>query len=502
MSSHEPMPTGTVAPESGTTLRREAIGLREVLFQSITHMAPAAAVAFSIPAGAAFAGGALPLAVIFALIGCMFVAISIGQLAKHLPSAGAFYTYTAKGLHPAIGFLVAWGYAIVEPLVAPLLYIILGITVAGTFNAEFGWSADLWWVWALAGAVIVFILGYLGIRVSARTNTILGIFEIGVFLALGIWLIFEAGDNNSLEVFGTEFANNPDFAGFTGVIAASIYSILAFIGFEAAAPLAEEAKDPRRTIKLAVVYSALAIGLYYVITTYGATVFIGPEEMTRFLEFGEGNPWDFMAREVWGVGWVLVFLAIINSAIANSNAGANAATRTWYAMGRIRILPALLARVHPRYRSPHVAVIIQFLVGIGIPLWIGFQYDPLTAFVFVATMITIVVLLIYMLVNLACLFYYLRYQRSEFNWLLHGVIPVLGILVFIPAFLTAAGITVFDFIGELEPPVSYAGLWAGGLMLIGLVYLVVLYSTNPQRVRDTDRVFLDEGAPATPPPAP
>jgi hypothetical protein len=61
---------------------------------------------------------------------------------------------------------------------------------------------------------------------------------------------------------------------------------------------------------------------------------------------------------------------------------------------------------------------------------------------------------------------------------------------------------VFDFIANLEPPVSYAGLWAGGLMLIGLVYLIVLYSTNPQRVRDTGRVFLDEGAPATPPPAP
>ena len=71
-------------------LAREAIGLREVLFQSITHMAPAAAVAFSIIAGAGFAGGALPLAVILALIGCLLVAISIGELAKHLPSAGSF----------------------------------------------------------------------------------------------------------------------------------------------------------------------------------------------------------------------------------------------------------------------------------------------------------------------------------------------------------------------------------------------------------------------------
>jgi amino acid transporter len=95
-------------------LAREAIGLREVLFQSITHMAPAAAVAFSIIVGANFAAGALPLSVLFALAGCLLVATSIGQLAKQLPSAGGFYTYAARGLHPAVGFLVGWGYAFVD----------------------------------------------------------------------------------------------------------------------------------------------------------------------------------------------------------------------------------------------------------------------------------------------------------------------------------------------------------------------------------------------------
>ena len=65
-------------------LAREAIGLREVLFQSITHMAPAAAVAFSIIVGANFAGGALPLSVVLALVGCLLVAVSIGQLSNTL----------------------------------------------------------------------------------------------------------------------------------------------------------------------------------------------------------------------------------------------------------------------------------------------------------------------------------------------------------------------------------------------------------------------------------
>ena len=124
----------------GTGLAREAIGLREVLFQSITHMAPAAAVAFSIIVGANFASGALPLAVVLALIACLFVAVSIGQLAKHLPSAGGFYTYTARGLHPSVGFIVAFAYSLAEAFVAPLLFLIFGNVVAGTVNTEFGWS--------------------------------------------------------------------------------------------------------------------------------------------------------------------------------------------------------------------------------------------------------------------------------------------------------------------------------------------------------------------------
>src|SRR5213595_1937468 len=78
-------------PGSDVTLRPSAIGLREILFQSITHMAPGVGVAFAIIVGAYFAGGALPLAVLLAVVGCALTAVSLGQLAKHLPAAGSFY---------------------------------------------------------------------------------------------------------------------------------------------------------------------------------------------------------------------------------------------------------------------------------------------------------------------------------------------------------------------------------------------------------------------------
>jgi amino acid transporter len=479
---------GTTMTTPGTTLEREAVGLREVVFQSITHMAPAIAVAFSVSFAFTFAGGSTPLAVVLALVGCFFCALSIGQLAKHLPSAGSFYTYTSRGIHPSIGFLVAWAYALAEPLVAPILYLQLGFIMQDVMAAEFGWPADLWWPWALGAALIVFALGYFGIKVSTRTGTVLGVFEVGVFAVLAIWLIAQA-DNITFNVFGTDFANNPDFGGFQGVFAGSVYTILAFIGFEAAAPLAEEAKDPRRTIPRAVVLSCVVIGLFYVLCAFGAAMFFGPAELAGFTP---GTGWLDFGRAVWGAGWVLVLLALVNSAIANSNSGSNAATRTLFAMGRIRVLPGMLAQVHPRYRSPHVAVWVQLVVGVVATLWLGFQYDPVTASFIIATLLVVALVAIYIVVNVACMLFYLRERRDEFNPILHLVVPVLGILAFIPGFAAGAGLRIFDFIFPLTWPLSAAGIAVGIWMAIGIAYLVYLYSTNRQRIQDTAKVFIDE----------
>jgi amino acid transporter len=290
------------------------------------------------------------------------------------------------------------------------------------------------------------------------------------------------------------------------VIAGGIYAVLAFIGFEASAPLAEETADPRRNILKAVVYSAFGIGLFYVLTTYAAAVFFGPGRMAGLGAAGGGDPWELMAHQAWSWGWIFVFLAVVNSAIANSNAGANATTRTWYAMGRIRLLPAMMARLHPRFRSPHIAVILQFIIGLALPLTLGFAYEPLTAFGFIATINVIVVVMIYILLNISCLALYLREHRAHFNPLLHLVIPVLGVAVFLPTWLAAAGIRIFSFVAPLAAPSSYAGIIDAIWIAIGVVYLVYLYMNHPERVRETGRIFweepqMPEPVPPTPTPA-
>lgn len=482
------------ARNSSRQLARGAIGLREVLFQSITSMAPAGAVALSIAAGASYAGGALPLSVLLALIGCLLVASSIGQLARHLPSAGSIYTYPAEGIHPALGFLVGWGYALVEALIGPLTMILFGYLFASVMQTEAHWPFTTTWVIVMIlGTVVIAGLNVGGVRLSARTGTILGTIEIIIFLALAVWLIALAGSANTGTVFTLHFATVAGYRGFSGVIAGSIYTILAFVGFEASAPLAEEARNPRRTIGVAVLFSCLGIGLFYVLTTYAGDVFTGPNKFVSFGLLGGGSPWIKLARDAWGIAWVVAFVAIWNSTFANGNAGTLAATRTWFAMSRIGVLPAALSRTHARHRTPTVGVVVQMVITLAIGLPLGLHFGPVVTFVFLATILTGIMIAIYIIFNLSCLLFYARRARREFNWLLHGLFPVLGIVAFLPAWFTAMGIgrSVLKFVAPLSYPSSETGLAIGIWYLIGVAVLIYLYAKHPARLGEMRRVFDD-----------
>jgi amino acid transporter len=453
-------------------------------------MAPGAAIAASIPAGAAFAGGSLPLAVVFALVACLFCAWSIGLLAREMPSAGSLATYAARGLHPSIGFLTAWAYVLVGFLIPPLVLLQLGFTTAATLNSEFhGYPANLWWPWSLAGALIVMAAGFYGIRTSTRLGTVLGLFEIGVFVVLAVFLIVHAGSHNTLSVFGTSYTPK-GFHGISGVIGGSVYTILAFGGFEGAAPLGEEARNPRRTIQRAVLLATLLIGVLYVFTTYAVDVAFGPKGFTAFAAETGSASWEGLARALYGLFWFFVFLAIVNSTIANANAGVNVSSRTAYAMGRIGAFPRLLAQIHPRHHSPVAAILVGTVITVAVTLGLGLHYGPTEGFFMIGTGLVIILAAIYILMNAACIGYFAR--QGRLNPVLHVLIPLLGIAAFVPAWLTSAGIKVFSFVAPLSAPVSYMGPAVGVWMILGLIYLVYLYRTSPQRVTEVGLVHLDE----------
>lgn len=480
------------SPASGQGLERNAVGLTETLFQSITHMAPAVATALSIGAATGFAGGNTPLAVVFALVACLFTAYSIGELSRHLPSAGGMYTYVGRGLGSFFGWLMAWAFALAEPLVPPALFASFGLFGAAFVTTLTGFSADwLWIALAIVCAAIVWWLVYRGVKLSTDAGVILGVIEIVIFVVIALLLVLSAGDRNTLSVFVPADGN------VVPALQGMVFALLAFVGFEAAAPLGEEARDPKVTIRRAVILSTIVIGLFYVFNYYAATVYFGPDRMAgEFYSFNNGDPWGFMAEQVLpGLGSLLITFAILNSSVANANSGATASTRAIFAMGRSGLLPRWFAAVHQVYRTPVNAVNAQTVVGVvlvvGLGLWLG--NDPLKVYVFIGYSLGLLFAAMYIAVNAAAIGFFLREQRAEFNVLKHLVVPVLGVLAMIPAFLSVlGGVTI---LGVEIPPLSdylaYVPILVFGWMAVGVVLYLVLRSSRPDALARVGEVMTE-----------
>jgi amino acid transporter len=120
-----------------------------------------------------------------------------------------------------------------------------------------------------------------------------------------------------------------------------------------------------------------------VFTTYAVDVAYGPKGFTAFASQTGNASWEGLARSLYGLFWFFVFLAIVNSTIANANAGVNVSTRTAYAMGRIGAFPRFLAIVSPRHRSPVYSVLVAFVITVAVTLALGLKYNPTVAFAMV-----------------------------------------------------------------------------------------------------------------------
>jgi amino acid transporter len=479
--------TATSAPAE--SLERDAIGLTEVLFQSITHMAPAVATALSIGFATTLAGGLTPLAVVFALIACLFTAYSMGQLGSRMSSAGGMYTWVSRGLGPFFGWLVAWAFTLAEPIVPAALYASFGFFGAAFITELTGFTNEyLWLVLAIACGVVVWALTYYGIQLSTRVGVVLGVIEIVIFLGVSALLVANAASPVDTAVF------IPADGNVLPALQGMVFCILAFVGFEAAAPLGEEASEPRRTIPRAVVWSCVLIGLFYIFCYYAAAVFFGPANMKDgFIGANEGNPWGGMAEQVLpGIGSLLVTFAIINSSLANANAGANASTRSIFSLGRSRLLPGWFAAVHPTHHTPSNAVHAQGLIGIVLAVGLGVLFaneangGPLTTYFFIGYALGLLFAAMYVAVNAAAIGYFLGEGRSEFNVLKHGLIPVLGIIAMVIGFVSAlGGVTIPILNVEIPPlgsPFNYAPIIVGVWMVVGIALFFVLRARSPEAV--------------------
>ncbi|HKV57137.1 MAG TPA: APC family permease [Ktedonobacteraceae bacterium] len=471
----------TPPSEQQTTLRSNAIGLPGVLFQSVTTMAPAGAVAFSLGAAIPFTGGALPLAVAVALIACVLIALNIGSMAKHLPSAGGYFTYVSRGLGPQVGWLAGWLFGFTYLLFIPLTLLVLGPVTDSFLSTNFHLSLgpNGWIVYSIIYAAIGFCLTYFGIKISADVGVILGVIEICIFGALSIWLIVSAGKGNTAATFNPASSQQPGLGGWQGVLFGMLFAFLAFSGFESSAQLGEESHNPRRTVPRAIFLATLCIGLFYVFCSYAGVVGWGFSKITTYN--GDPNPWGTMATRVWGPFAFLAILAILNSSLGNTNAGINAGARMLFAMGRIRALPGALGRTN-RHRAPGLAIILVVVVGTLIALWAGLALGTTTGFAFIGALLTVPILLVYMATCLSVPFFYLREHRDEFNVAKHVILPAIP-------FILLGIVIYFQFVPLPAAPFNLVGPLNAIWLVLGIIIVLLLRSRAPQVLAQGNTLF-------------
>src|SRR5436190_1881937 len=165
------LPAGGTAAPSGlqTELDADAIGLLGATMQAITHIAPAIAGFFFTAFIVGLAGITAPLAYFIGFLIVLMLGSTLAQLAKHMPSAGGYYTYISRAIHPRAGFLTSWMYILYSPLVGGPLSGFFGFIVAGELKAN--WNIDapwLWWVSVLVFAPLTAFLQWEGIKLSTR----------------------------------------------------------------------------------------------------------------------------------------------------------------------------------------------------------------------------------------------------------------------------------------------------------------------------------------------
>ena len=470
MVSNDPaVPSGAAAPVMQTELEADAIGLLGATMQAITHIAPAIAGFFFTAFIVSLAGITSPLAYFIGFLIVLMLGSTLAQLARHLPSAGGYYTYVSRGLHPRAGFLTSWMYILYSPLVGGPLAGFFGFIVAGELSSNWGIEVPwLWWVSVLVFAVLTAYLQWEGIKPSTTFVVITGGLEMIIVMALAIFgfLIPPPGSPGiSLDVF------NPSVIPAGGAfLLAVVLTVQGLTGWEASAPLAEETKDPKRNVPLSVMLSIVIIGSFLVIVFWGVITGFG-NDAAAIAATAPELPALALAHRVWGDLWFIILLAFLNSVAAVSVACANVGTRMWYSMARSGSFPKALAKLHPTHKTPTNAILVQMFLNIGSGLFVGAVWGSDVGFFFATGIILVLaVTVVYIMANAAVFRFYWTEHRDEFNWLLHLIFPVFSTIVLIYA----------CYRGFFDPfpadPFNLGPLVVGIWFLIGVALLLVLRS--------------------------
>jgi amino acid transporter len=406
-------------------LRRNATGLTGAVIMSAAIMGPAVSTFFNPQFSMPFSGEATPFVYLACLIATLIAASGIVEMARELPSAGAFYTYVTRGLGPRAGFVTGGLMFVAYALLPPAEVGLIGSYLQSTFRTEFSTNVP-WWLIGLVPAGLMVFLAFEGIRSSLRTALILFAVEVCIVLALAL-IIVGKGGHDGLSAHPLNPGASPH--GFSGLTTGFVFAALSFVGFEAAATLGDEVRSPRRLVPRAVLLSVLAVGGLYVFCVWAEVIGLGAATTNRL--DGSATPWNDLAQTyaTW-MKWPVI-VASVSSMFAVMINSSNGIVRILNTMGREGLLPRMLAHIDARRQTPSRAVFVTgaftLILALAVGAVSGGLGDPSggsNVYGYLGFLLTLGILPVYVLVNLAAARYFLAAGR--FRLIRHGVLPIGG----------------------------------------------------------------------------
>ena len=316
--------------------------------------------------------GFLVTTVFIALMYTTFI-FSYTELTTAIPHAGGPFAYSYRAFGPAGGYVAGFATLVEFVFAPPAIALAIGAYLNIQFPALSARSAAV-------GAYAVFMaLNMAGVTIAATFElvvTVLAIVELVVFMGVVsggfAWSNFAA--------HGWAGAATPSAASIPGIFAAIPFAIWFFLAIEGAAMAAEEAREPRRSIPRAFIGGILTL----VVLAFGTMIFAGGVGDWRLLA-NINDPLPQAMKIVVGAqsGWLhlLVWIGVLGL-VASFHGIIMGYSRQIYALARAGFLPRVLATVHPRLRTPWVAILAGGIVGIAAiysDRWVTIAGQPLTA---------------------------------------------------------------------------------------------------------------------------
>ncbi|MER7169691.1 APC family permease [Micromonospora sp. NPDC000207] len=341
------------------SLARGRLGTAHVVFFVVAAAAPLTVVAGGATTGYAVTGvTGIPVAylVVAAVLGLF--AVGYVTMSRHIVNAGAFYTYIRHGLGRPAGVAAAAVALVAYNAMQIGLYGGFGAVTADYLNSRYG-AGVAWWVCALAAWAVVAVLGLLRIDLNGRILAAVLIAECAVVVVFdAVMLTHPAPEGVTLDTL------HPGLVVSAGIGAALVTAITGFVGFEGTVVFSEETRDPKRTIARATFTAVGLTGLLYAGSAWAMSVATGPNRIVDAARTdGTELIFTLTAPHLPDTLITLARLLFITSLFAALLSFHHTVARYLFALGRERVLPAVLGQTSRLTGAPKVGSLVQSVLA-------------------------------------------------------------------------------------------------------------------------------------------